>query len=42
MTSYQQPRDPNAFEIAIICVLRIEADAVEVMFDEFWDDTVLP
>jgi hypothetical protein len=37
MASYQQPRDRNDFEIAVICALRIEANAVEAMFDEFWD-----
>ncbi|KAH7177123.1 nucleoside phosphorylase domain-containing protein [Dactylonectria macrodidyma] len=26
------------FEIAIICALKIEADAIEAVFDEHWDD----
>ncbi|KAK3044495.1 hypothetical protein LTS18_001142, partial [Coniosporium uncinatum] len=26
------------FHIAVICVLPIEADAVEAMLDEFWED----
>lgn len=32
-----QPKDRDGFEIAIICALRSEADAVEVLFDEYWD-----
>ncbi|KAF2105028.1 purine and uridine phosphorylase [Rhizodiscina lignyota] len=38
MAKYQQPCRRSDFEIALICALRIEADAVEAMFDEFWDD----
>ena len=36
-----QPRRPTAradFEIAVICALPIEADAVEALFDHHWDD----
>ena len=33
-----QPKDRDGFEIAIICVLRSEADAVEALFDEYWDE----
>ena len=36
-----QPRRPTAranFEIAIICALPIEADAVEALFDHHWDN----
>ena len=32
-----QPMGRGDFEIAIICALRLEADAVEVLFDNFWD-----
>lgn len=37
----QRPRRPATrrdFEIAIICALPIEADAVEALFDHHWDD----
>ncbi|KAI9661687.1 MAG: hypothetical protein M1821_008925 [Bathelium mastoideum] len=37
MARFPQPRGRNDFEIAIICALQIEADAVEAMFDEFWE-----
>ena len=33
-----RPRRPYDFEVAIICALTIEADAVEALFDEHWDD----
>jgi nucleoside phosphorylase len=33
-----QPKDRNGFEIAIICALQSEADAVEALFDEYWDE----
>ncbi|KAK4223440.1 nucleoside phosphorylase domain-containing protein, partial [Podospora fimiseda] len=36
-----QPRRPTTrlnFEIAIICALTLEADAVEALFDRHWDD----
>jgi len=32
-----QPTGRGDFEIAIICALKSEADAVEALFDEFWD-----
>jgi nucleoside phosphorylase len=32
-----QPTGRGDFEIAIICALRSEADAVEALFDNFWD-----
>src|SRR4051794_18008423 len=35
---YPRPADRTAFEIAIICALRIESDAVEAAFEEFWED----
>lgn len=30
--------DSDSFEIAVICALTIEADAIEALFDDFWDD----
>ncbi|KAL2128279.1 hypothetical protein VTI74DRAFT_9391 [Chaetomium olivicolor] len=36
-----RPRRPAAradFEIAVICALPIEADAVDALFDHYWDD----
>jgi hypothetical protein len=38
MASPRQPKGRNDFEIAIICALRSEADAVEALFDKFWGD----
>lgn len=38
MAASPQPRSRNDFEIAIICVLQVESDAVEALFDEFWED----
>ena len=38
MASPVQPKNRSDFEIAIICALRLEADAVEALFDKFWDD----
>jgi nucleoside phosphorylase len=35
---YCRPGDRNAFHIAIICALPIESDAVEALFDEFWEE----
>lgn len=35
---HTRPTDRTAFEIAIICTLRTESDAVEALFDEFWED----
>src|SRR2546423_5680224 len=40
IAEYCRPRDRHAFEIAIICALPIESDAVEALFDEFWEDDV--
>ncbi|KAJ4184130.1 hypothetical protein NW755_009135 [Fusarium falciforme] len=43
MTS--QPPRPNSrdgFEIAIICALHLEADAVGALFDRYWDDDSPP
>jgi len=33
-----QPKERGDFEIAIICALKIEANAVEAQFDKFWGD----
>ncbi|KAF7125450.1 hypothetical protein CNMCM5793_001628 [Aspergillus hiratsukae] len=35
--AYSRPRDRNAFEVAIICALTVEADAVITLFDDFWE-----
>ena len=35
---YSRPGDRSAFEVAIICALRTESDAVEALFDEFWEE----
>jgi hypothetical protein len=32
------PRDRRSFEIAIVCVLPLEADCVAAVFDKFWGD----
>lgn len=37
-TQHARPADRTAFEIAIICAFRTESDAVEAVFDEFWED----
>ncbi|CAI7589631.1 unnamed protein product [Penicillium glandicola] len=33
-----QPADRTKFDVAVICALRCESDAVETIFDEFWED----
>jgi len=38
MTHPPQPRERGDFEVAIICALQSEADAVEALFDKFWGD----
>ena len=38
MMTPPRPSQRKDFEIAIICALRSEADAVEALFDIFWDD----
>jgi len=38
MAEYRRPQDRKDFEIAIICALPIKSDAVEALFDEFWED----
>ncbi|KAJ4113210.1 hypothetical protein NW768_011486 [Fusarium equiseti] len=37
-----RPYDRRGFEIAIICALTLEADAVEALFDSYWDDNGPP
>ena len=36
MPKYRRPASRNDYEIAVICALIIESDAVEAMFDEHW------
>jgi hypothetical protein len=38
MTPPPPPRDRRGFEIAIICALPLEADAVIALFDKHWED----
>ncbi|KAL4805218.1 hypothetical protein BDV18DRAFT_26107 [Aspergillus unguis] len=38
MTRPPPPRHRHEFEIAIICALGLESDAVEIIFDHFWDE----
>ncbi|KAI9664127.1 MAG: hypothetical protein M1821_007618 [Bathelium mastoideum] len=38
MASYEEPHSRDDFHIAVICALRIEADAMEAMFDTFWEE----
>ncbi|KAH7240276.1 nucleoside phosphorylase domain-containing protein [Fusarium redolens] len=38
MASTQPPKDRNSFRVAIVCALPREADAVTLLFDEFWDE----
>ncbi|KAB8229928.1 uncharacterized protein BDW43DRAFT_287342 [Aspergillus alliaceus] len=38
MAHPEQPRSRADFEIAIICALPTEANAVEAAFDKYWDD----
>ncbi|KIV92924.1 hypothetical protein PV10_04180 [Exophiala mesophila] len=37
MTRSHRPRDRGAFEIAIICAIEVESNAVEGVFDEVWE-----
>ncbi|EXM13838.1 hypothetical protein FOTG_17727 [Fusarium oxysporum f. sp. vasinfectum 25433] len=37
-----RPKDRCDFEIAIICALPLEADAIEALFDRYWDDDGSP
>ncbi|CZR68592.1 uncharacterized protein PAC_18491 [Phialocephala subalpina] len=38
MAKVVPPKDRDGFEIAIICALQSEADAVEALFDKYWDE----
>jgi nucleoside phosphorylase len=38
MINISPPAHRSDFEIAVICALRSEADAVEALFDSFWDE----
>ncbi|KAF9882693.1 hypothetical protein FE257_005520 [Aspergillus nanangensis] len=38
MTRPPPPRHRHEFGIAIICALGLESDAVEILFDHFWDE----
>lgn len=38
MAEPPRPRNRNEFEIALICALQIESDAVEAVFDGYWAD----
>src|SRR5947207_3461329 len=38
MAGSSRPSSREDFEIAIICALRTECDAVEALFDEFWEE----
>jgi nucleoside phosphorylase len=35
--TYSRPQDRNAFEVAIICALSVEAEAMITLFDDFWE-----
>ncbi|KAL3455277.1 hypothetical protein BJX64DRAFT_295203 [Aspergillus heterothallicus] len=37
MSGPSRPRGRRDFEIAIICALGLESDAVEILFDHFWE-----
>jgi nucleoside phosphorylase len=38
MADHHRSRDRDAFQVGIICALPVESDAVEALFDEFWED----
>src|SRR5262245_33230939 len=38
MSNPPQPSRREEFEIALICALQLEYDAVSLLFDEFWDE----
>ncbi|KAF4960851.1 hypothetical protein FGADI_684 [Fusarium gaditjirri] len=38
MSTPSRPHNRDAFEIAIICALPLEADAIEALFDSHWND----
>ncbi|KAH7201447.1 hypothetical protein DER44DRAFT_900082 [Fusarium oxysporum] len=37
-----RPKDRRGFELAIICALPLEADAIEALFDYYWDSNGPP
>ncbi|RBR26551.1 uncharacterized protein FIESC28_00668 [Fusarium coffeatum] len=37
MASQRPPIDRRSFRVAIVCALPLEADAVSLLFDHFWD-----
>ncbi|KAL1969888.1 hypothetical protein VTN77DRAFT_7397 [Rasamsonia byssochlamydoides] len=38
MPTFSRPTSRAEFKIAVICALPLEADAVEALFDEFYDE----
>ncbi|KAG4258919.1 hypothetical protein FPRO04_11008 [Fusarium proliferatum] len=42
MASAQPSKDTDEFRVAIVCALPSEADAVMLLFDEFWDELSAP
>lgn len=38
MSQFAQPTSRDEFHVAIVCALPSEADAVELLFDQFWDE----
>jgi Phosphorylase superfamily len=38
MSDSNRPHHRSDFEIAVICALQVEIDAVEAFFDQFWED----
>ncbi|UNI16387.1 hypothetical protein JDV02_002822 [Purpureocillium takamizusanense] len=42
MSAVMRPTSRRGFEIAIICALALEVDAVDALFDHHWEDDGLP
>jgi hypothetical protein len=38
VTKHRRPETRKGFAIAILCALTLEADAVDALFDEIWED----
>jgi nucleoside phosphorylase len=38
MISLPRPAHRGDFRIAVVCALSLEADVIEALFDEYWDD----
>lgn len=38
MAQFTQPASRDEFRVAIICALTVEADAIVLLFDQFWDE----